>query len=111
MVRSPEALRVNLVDILSAGGARRKPSALRHHLQPADGRTVAWRASEDGLNLLPGQLSGPDLLRRESPQNLLLLRRSRCFDAVVDGLAEFAREFAVDFAGIASHPRRNLRRQ
>ena len=41
----------------------------------------------------------------------LLLRGGRRLNAVVDRLTELAREFAVDLAGIAAHPCRDLRRE
>ena len=111
MVRALEALRINLVDILSPGRTRREPAAFGDYLQPANGRAVARSTGEGGLDFLPGQIRGPNLLRRESLQNHFLLWGSRCLDAVVNRLAKLAREFAVDLAGIAVHPRRDLRRQ
>ena len=63
MIRSPEALRIDLVDILGPRRTRREPSALGHHLQPADGSAVARRVGEDGLDFFAGQLGEPDLLR------------------------------------------------
>ena len=111
MIRSVEALRINLVDILSPRRTRREPSVLGQDLKPANGRPVAGRAGEDRLDFPSGQIFRPDLLRREFPQNLFLLRRSRCLHAVVSGLAELVREFAVDLPGIAVHPRGDLRRK
>ena len=49
----PEALRVDLVDVLRARGTRREPAARRHDLQAADGGTVA--------------LGGVSALQRSSP--------------------------------------------
>src|SRR5262245_58599465 len=39
--RAVEALRVNLVDVFRAGGARREPSVGGHDLQAADRRVIA----------------------------------------------------------------------
>ena len=64
MIRSPEALCIDLVDILGPGGTRRKPSAFGYYLQPADGRAVARRAVEDGLDFFASQFGEPKLLWR-----------------------------------------------
>src|SRR6185436_1391751 len=50
VIGATEALRVNLVDFLGAGGSRREPPALGSHLQAADRRTVPRRRRQDLLN-------------------------------------------------------------
>ncbi len=50
-------------------------------------------------------------MRRETPQQFFLPGRGRRLDAVVQRLTELAREVVVDLAGIAAHPRGDLRRQ
>ena len=63
MIRTPEAFRVNLVNVLRAGWSRREPAVFRHDFQPANGRAVVPHVGEDGLDLLAGEVGGPDLLR------------------------------------------------
>ena len=111
MVRSTEALRIDLVDVLGPGGTRREPSALGHHLHPTDGSAVAGRGGEDGLDPLASQITGPDVLGRECLQQRLLFGSGGCLNAVVDRFAELACELAVDLARIAAHARRDLRRE
>ena len=55
MALALETLRVDFVNVLGAGGSRRKPTALRDNFQPADGSVVAR-----GF----GQLSGDWLARQ-----------------------------------------------
>jgi hypothetical protein len=56
MIRSPVALRINLVDVFRSGRTRREPSTLGHDFQPADGFAVAGSLSEDCLNFFARQL-------------------------------------------------------
>jgi len=74
MIRSPETLRINLVDILGAGRTGREPSAFGYHFQSADGSTVARRYSEDSLDFFACQLAELDLLGRELRHQFLLIR-------------------------------------
>jgi len=53
-----EALRVQLVDILRAGGSRREPAVRGDHLEAADGGAVARRVHEHLLNGIAGELRG-----------------------------------------------------
>ena len=59
----------------------------------------------------PASSRGTYLPWRELRQHSFLLRRRRRVDAVVNGFAELVRKLTVDFAGIAAHARRDLRRQ
>src|ERR1044071_7979407 len=47
VIHSPKAFHINLVDVLSTRGTRREPSALRHHLQPAEGCPITRRMRQD----------------------------------------------------------------
>src|SRR5882757_8103906 len=111
MIRPPEALRINLVDVFGPGRTRREPSAVRNHLQAADRCTIAWRMSEDALDWLAGEVCGPDLLRREPLQHFLLPRSGLGLDAIVKRFAELDLELAIDFPGVAAHSRHDLRRE
>src|SRR4051794_25967590 len=53
-----EGLRVDLVDVLGPGGARREPAALGDDLQPADLGVVAGRAGEHVADRLARELVG-----------------------------------------------------
>src|SRR5581483_7912722 len=55
MLRSPEALGIDLVNVFRPGRTRREPSALGYDLQPVDGSAVTRRVSEDCLNLFARQ--------------------------------------------------------
>ena len=63
MIRSLETLRINFIDIFSPGWTRGEPAAFGHHFQPADGRIVARRTGEDGLDFFARQFGELDLLR------------------------------------------------
>src|SRR5471030_2133124 len=103
MVVSAETLRVDLVDVLGAGGTRGEPTAGRDHLDAADRRIVARCAVDDALDFLSAELRDAQLRRRELRQPPLLLGGGRRLDAVGRRLAELTRELAVDLAGIAAH--------
>jgi hypothetical protein len=62
MIRSPEALCIDLLDVFGPGRTRREPSVLGYHFQPADGRAVARRTGEDGLDFFTRQLGELNLL-------------------------------------------------
>src|ERR1043165_10135558 len=67
VIRSPKAFHINLIDVLSTGGTRREPPALRRHFQPAEGCAITGRMRQDGLNLFTRKLFQPNLLRRKFP--------------------------------------------
>src|SRR6516164_7814012 len=56
-----EALRVQLVDILSAGRSRREPAMRRDHLEAANRGTVARRVHEHLLDGIAGELRCMDI--------------------------------------------------
>src|ERR1035441_695199 len=111
MIRSLEAFRIDLVDILSPRRSRRESNTPRTNFQPADRGAVPRRTRKDLLDRLTGKLLGTNLLRREPSQNFLLFPRSSSLNTIIKRLAEFASEVLVDLAGIASHTSRDLRRQ
>ena len=80
-------------------------------LDPADGLTAAGRGGEDGGHRVPGQLRQGEILRREPRQRRFFLRRRRGVDALVDRVAQLAREVLVQLARIAARLRRHLRRE
>ena len=65
MVFTAETLRVDFVNVLSAGRPCSEPAAGGNYLQTADGYAVAWRAVEHAVDLLAAQLRDLYLLRRE----------------------------------------------
>ena len=75
------------------------------------GAPLPGASGQDALDFFASQLCRRYLLRRELRQPLLLLRGRRRLDTIVNRFAELARKLAVDFAGIAAHPRGDLRRQ
>src|SRR3989304_10566408 len=56
MLLSAKALRIDLVDVLSARWTRSEPSALGDHLHPADRSVVTRGAAKDALNPFTGQV-------------------------------------------------------
>ena len=90
MIRSPETLRINLVDVLGPRRTRREPSVLGRHFQPANGSAVARRAGQDRLDLFTRQFGDLDLSRREFRQQFLLLGSGRRLDPLIGGLTELA---------------------
>src|SRR5579863_9620055 len=68
MFGSPEAFRVNLVNIFGPGRARREPAAGSGDFPPADGSSVSGRLGEHSLDWFPPQLGEVDLPRRELRQ-------------------------------------------
>ena len=61
MVRILEALRVDFIDILSSGRARREPSALGYDFYSTDGSTIARCVGKNGFYLLVRQFGHRDL--------------------------------------------------
>lgn len=111
MIGAPEALRIDLVNVFRPGWTRRKPSAFRDHLGPADGRVLARRLDEDGLDCFAGQLCKPYLVAREPRQQLFLLRDGGRFNAILERLTELACQLTIEFAWIATHARGHFRRE
>src|ERR1051325_3086600 len=109
MVRTSEALRINLVDVLGPGRTRREPSVCCYNFQSSEGSAIPRCVGENSLDLFPGELFQPDLIRREPFKHLLLLRGGRSFDARVFRLSKVTCQLQMDLAGIASHPCSDLR--
>src|SRR5205807_2711160 len=95
-----EALRVDLVDVLGAGGPGGKPSAEGYHLQAVDRRIVARSARELGGDRLAGQRRGLDGLGRQLREPSLLVGRRRRVDARIARRAELLRQLLVVLAWI-----------
>src|SRR5579862_5866432 len=70
-----KALRIDLVDVLGAGGARGEPAVLRGDLETADRRIVSRRLGEHLLDRVAGQGGRADLGPVELGE-LFLLRRT-----------------------------------
>src|SRR5258708_37152888 len=83
-----EALRVDLVDVLRAGRARREPAATGDDLQSADRRAVARGTGQLAPDRLAGHLRLLDGLEWDMRQPRLLLGRRRRIDACVVRRAE-----------------------
>src|SRR2546425_5134827 len=90
-----EALRIDLVDVLRARGARRKPAAGGRDFQTTDWGVVAWGVGQLGDYRLTSQARLLDGLRRQLSQPRLLLRRCGRVDTCVVRCAELGRQFAV----------------
>ncbi len=65
MLDALEALGVDFVDLLSAGGTSGKPAIFGHDLEPADGRAVGRRVRELGDDRLTRHRGRGDHLRRQ----------------------------------------------
>src|SRR5476651_1934910 len=109
MAFAAKTLRVDLVNILRAGGPRCEPSVLGDHFQSADRSAIAGCAAEYAQNLFARQLLAEYPPRREFRQHAFLPRGRRRLNPVGEALAEFTRKLAVNFTGIAAHPRRDFR--
>src|SRR4051812_3986335 len=78
-----KTLRIDLVDILGAGGSGGEPTIGSHYLKAADRRTVTWGRSQFGRDRLAGELRSCDHLGRQFFQSRLLFRRRWRIDACV----------------------------
>ena len=63
MIRALKAFGINLVDVFGSGGTCRKPAALGHHFQTADGSAIARRVREQSQDFFTGQFRRLDLRR------------------------------------------------
>src|SRR5262249_39071814 len=106
-----EALGVDLVHRLSAGGTSGEPAMLGDHLDTPNGRTVAGGGREDHLDLLTDQGRRLYLLRRQALEHRLLLRRDGRIEALVKWLAELPCQLTIMLTRLASRPGGDLRRQ
>ena len=59
-----EALRVDLVDVLGAGGPGREPAVVCRHFEAADRCAVTWGRSQFGCDRLAGEPLSYNRLRR-----------------------------------------------
>jgi hypothetical protein len=73
------------------------------------GAALPRGAGEDRLDFFARQLAELDLPGGKLCEHGLLLRRGGCFHAIIKRLAEFMRERPINFAGIATLPRRDFR--
>src|SRR5439155_7844592 len=69
-----KSLRIDLVDILGAGGSRGEPAVGSHYLEAADRCAVTWGRSQFGRDRLAGELRSCDHLGRQFFQSRLLFR-------------------------------------
>src|SRR5260221_4779100 len=104
-----KALGVNLVNLFGARRTRRKPSALRDHLDSTDSRSIAWCNSQSLENFLAREFARIQFFRRELFQNVFLRERRGRIDTFVRWLTERFRQVIVDRAGIAPFARGHLR--
>src|SRR5262249_21026802 len=108
---TPEALSVDLVNVLGAGRPGCEPSAGRHDLEATDRRIIARGARELGGDGLGGQRRRLDVLRREVRQPDLLLRASRRIDAGIAWRAELLRQLLVVLPWVLTGTSSDLGRQ
>src|SRR5258708_4652284 len=95
-----KALGVNLVNLFGARRTRRKPSALRDHLDSTDCRPVAWGNSQSLENFLACEFARVEFFRRELFQNVFLRECRWSVDTFVRWLAEFLRQVIVHCTGV-----------
>src|SRR5271166_3603206 len=92
---APEALGVDLVNVLCAGRPRRKPSAGRHYLQPADRSIITRCRRQLRDNRLTGEVVVLDSIGRQLLEPGFLLRRCCHINARVMRRTEFGGELGV----------------
>src|SRR5919112_168243 len=71
---APEALRVELVDVLRPRRPCCEPAALRRDLEASDRCAGGWSGRHPGEDGLSGELRGADLLGRQAREDALLVR-------------------------------------
>src|SRR5690606_5521549 len=111
MIRSAEALRVDLVDLLRPGRPGGEPPIFGHDLQSPDGGVVRRSPGQNGLDGLACERLRPHISRSEVFGVLLLFTCGRRIDALVDGAAELLLESGIVLGGIPPGHRHDLRRQ
>src|SRR5664279_3299973 len=102
MVGAREALGVDLVDVLGPRRTRCEPTTVRDDLDAADGRAVARRLVEHGVDLLAGELAGIEPVGRERGELLLLRLSGWCLDPIGERAAEVLRELVVEPSRVAT---------
>src|SRR5438128_808891 len=72
-----KTLRIDLIDILGAGGSRGEPAVGSHYLEAADRCAVTWGRSQFGRDRLAGVLAraGGDLCRQQVRYKAILIGR------------------------------------
>src|SRR5947208_15406487 len=78
-----KTLRIDLIDILGAGGSRDEPAVGSHYLEAADRCAVTWGRSQFGRDRLAGELRSCDHLGRQFFQSRLLFLRTWRIDTGV----------------------------
>src|SRR5207248_1634629 len=111
MLLAPEALRVDLVDVLGTGGPRGEPAVLGDHLEAADLRAVSRRFGEPGADRLAGERLRGHLIGGQLLQDRLLLRRRGSVDARVVPRAKLGHQLASVNAWVLPSPRQDLSRK
>jgi hypothetical protein len=106
-----EALCIDFVDVLCAGGSGREPAVGSYDFQAPDWGVVARSASQLGSDGLSGQSRFLDGLRRQFLQPGFLLGRRWSVDARVVGRAELRGQFAVVLSRILARTGGDLRCQ
>ena len=111
MFFAAKAFRINLVNILGAGRARGEPAILRGDLDATDGVAVSGRVGQDRQNFLAGQIWHLNALLGDLRKLVPLLAGCGRIGTIVKWIAEFFREFLINFARIFLRGGRDLRRQ
>ena len=101
----PEALGVNLVEVLRAGRPGGEPPRGGDDFQAADRGVIARRAGEPGGDGFPGKLGRGDRFRREFLEGGFLGGRGRRVNARVVRRAEGGGQFAEMLARILAGAR------
>ena len=107
--RAAIAFRVNLVLGLRARGPRRKPTAARHHLQPARRVLTAVRDLVD--DVVAGQFLRGNRVRSQLLERFFLFRSGVIVDPVIRKRPVERRQILVMLARIPCRHGRNLRSQ
>src|SRR5437868_5848047 len=111
MILTAKAFGVNLVDVLGPRWPCRKPPHLGLDLDATEGLIVAWRPGSHHAHRVAGQFFDIELFRRNALQGILLFRRRRHIDPLIEGSAEFGGQVSEQLAGLASGLCHHLRRE
>ncbi len=106
-----EALHVDLVDGLGAGGARREPAVLGHYLETADGGIIARRLGQLGDDGLTRQGGGFHQCRIQLGEHRFLGTVGRGVDTAIAGATKLGFQCVVVSLRILAGHRQNFRRQ
>ncbi len=106
-----EALHIDLVDGLGAGGARREPAVLGDNLETTDGGIVARRLGQLGDDGLTRQSGGFYQCRIQLGEHRFLGTVGRGVDTAIAGAAEPGFQCIVVSLRILAGHRQNFRRQ